>query len=67
MRVEVRRFKQRINLLVFPETGEDLEIFDEVGDLGIALEATPKLADGYGEAYILIEGKLQEEAEDAND
>ena len=57
MRVECRRFKTRVNLLVIPETDAEKELLDEMGPLDTTLEAELRLADGYGEYYLLVKGK----------
>ena len=61
MRVEIRQFKHRTNLLVFPESEEESKIVDEMGPLDCKLVASPRLADGYAEYYVLVEGQDREE------
>lgn len=57
MKLETRRFKTRTNILIVPETADDKELLDELGPLGAMLRAETRLADGYGEYYLMVEGQ----------
>lgn len=58
MRTELRTFKHRTNLLVIPEDEDESKILDEMDGwiLGRPLTAITRLADGYGEHYLMIQG-----------
>ena len=61
MRVEIRRFKNVKMLVLVVESAAESTMLDEVfgstvndGVVGVAATAECRLADGYGEHYILI-------------
>ncbi len=62
MRIEVRRFKERTNLVIISESPEDSLALDELSPLGQKLTAGVRLADGYQEHYLLVEGVVRRPA-----
>lgn len=69
MKVETRTFTNRTNLVLIPQDDFECQLLDElsgnsspkVGEDGIVYvgEYRTKLADGYGEYYLLIEGAIK--------
>ena len=68
MRVEVRKRSTMIeggftlthhDLLVIAENQKDSAVLDLLGDVGSRFIGEVRLADGYGEHYLLIQPKVQ--------
>lgn len=61
MRYEFRQFTdpagvECTNLLVFPEGDEEAQMMDKVGPLDVPMLCELRLADGYGDYYLRVEG-----------